>query len=210
MNLFLLFSQVVSAIKAGDYKTAACAAGRIITTVTCSTQAELLATARPKPMLADGKPDPDAEEPEPLTAVELYEACAEFSEELREACDHSESVCRMGAASNADLVPGNWDVIKAFLLDVLKLFIKRPADWQPAPFPAAPVAGVAGLPSLVETEGKPTLPPLTKPSERPKPQPVPSGTEENSSDESDEGDDEPQDEPPAPAPAPKPPAKPKK
>lgn len=204
MNLFLLFSQVISAIKSGDYKTAACAAGRIITTVTCSTQAELLATARAKPML-DGKPDPDAENPEPLTAVELYDACAEFGEELHEACGHSENVCRMGAASNAELTPGNWDAIKAFLLDVLKLFIKRPADWQPAPFPAAPVASGIATPTLAEIEGKPSLPPLSKPSERPKSEA--SGADEKTSDESGDDEDEPPAEPPAPAPVPKPPAK---
>lgn len=210
MNLFLLFSQVISAIKSGDYKTAACAAGRIITTVTCSTQAELLATARPAARGADGKPDPDAENPEPLTAVELYDACAEFGEELHEACGYSENVCRMGAASNADLVPGNWDAIKAFLLDVLKLFIKRPADWQPAPLPVPPVVEGIATPTLAEIEGKPTLPPLTKPSERPKPQPEASGTDEKPSDENDDDEGEPLAEPPAPAPAPKPPAKPKK
>lgn len=199
MNLFLLFSDVVTQIKSGEYKAAACTAGRIVTTVTCATQGELLATAH-----ASGD-----DQPTPLTPVEFYNRCAEFSDELRGACEHSEGVCRMGAASNAELAPGNWDAIKNFILDVLKLFVKKPADWTPAPLPV-PSAEVPGLPSLVEPES--TLPKLSRPSSRPASETAVDTSEGSGSESEGEGDEPPSestDDEPEPEPEPKPSSKPK-
>ena len=155
MNLFALFGQILAAIKAGDYKAAACAAGRLITTVTCSTQDELRATAL--------SAEPNAE---PVTSSELYAACVEFSEDLRGVCDGAEDVCRMGAASNAELAPGQWLTLANAILEVLKLFVKRPAGWQPVPLATAPVSSGVVTPTLEESTGQPSLPTLAKPSEK--------------------------------------------
>ncbi len=156
MNLFVLFSTILTAVKAGDYKTAACAVGKLITSVTCSTLAELRATAK---ATGDGKTDA-----EPVTPAELYNATEGFVHDLRECTDHSEHVCRQGAASDTNLAPGYWSKLGELLVIVLQMFIKQPADWSPTPLPVPPVR----VPTLEEITGKkePGLPPLVKPSER--------------------------------------------
>ena len=54
LSVLTLFSQILAAVKSGDYRAAGCAAGKLIVAVTCQTVAELCACARPKAMLADG------------------------------------------------------------------------------------------------------------------------------------------------------------
>lgn len=195
MNLFAQFANIITAIKTGDYKGAACSAGRIITTVTCATPAELLATAKPQPEIDhESGIDPNrAPYPAPnvATPVELYETCAAFTDELAGACEHSETVCRMGAASDAEVAPGNWDAIKALIIDVLRRFIKRPADWQPAPLPVPAAVGVI-TPTLDEIS---KLPNISKPSDR-KPDAVPATPEPAEPESGDEPTDgEPETEP---------------
>lgn len=200
-SIFGLFAQILEAVKVNDYRGAACGVGRLITGVTCSTQAELLANARPKLSAAEaGEGD---EEPSPASPVELYAQTESFTHELERLSHANDHVVRMGNASDAELTPGQWISLVTFVVGILKKFVKKPQDWQPAAFPAPPVS-VSNLTG--EKPAEPTLPPLVKPTPKPaEPTTVPA-----SGPDAEAAGDEPGDENPSEKPAEKPKAETKK
>lgn len=169
-SLFTLFANILAAAKVNDYKTALCNAGRLIALVTCQTVAQLLTNARPK--LAKGDGD-DAAEPAPLTPAELYNAAEHFVHELEADHHNNESIVRQGAASDDTIEPGEWAQLFAIVMKLLRKYIPRPLDWQPAPLAFAPpeepkpVAPAPSLPTVARPSDlkKADEPPADKPTD---------------------------------------------
>ncbi len=176
LNVFGLFAAIIAAVKVNDYRAAACAAGKLISAVTCATANELRALAT--------APTDGAKPAAPVTQLELYNATEQFVHDLRTECGAGEDIVCRGVASDADLAPGNWSKLAELLVLVLQMFIKRPADWAPTPLPVPPVL----VPTLEEITGKkePGLPPLVKPSDAAK---KPPSDPEDEGDEDDESGD---------------------
>jgi len=189
-SIFVLFGQIIEAVKVNDYRAAACGVGRLITGVTCATQAELLANARPK--LAAADPTDADVDPAPATPAELYSHAESFAAELESLSHKNDHVVRMGDASDAELTPGQWITLVTFVVGILRKFIKKPQDWQPTPFPAPPVSVstlVSGKPA------EPALPPMSIPGS-PKPSPKPAEVDHTAEPAGGSGKDE-DDAPPA-------------
>lgn len=183
--ILALFSSIVEAVRVGDYRGAACSVGKLITAVTCQTQAQLAATARPQ--MGDGPASP-------MTESELYEACEKFCEELEAETGRTKAICAAGAASDATLSPTDWVSLAKFALELLRKFINRPKTFVPS----RPVVAAFAAEGTVAA----ALPPMSKPSGAPAPSETGKPSDEKDDEKDDEEDDKEDDEPPAP-PAPK-------
>lgn len=187
--LLSLFTAIIEAVRSGEYRAAVCAAGKLLTSVACQPLAELAANARPH--LAGG---PQAV---PLTESELYEACVSFCDELEAETNRTSRICGAGEASDATLTPIEWIGLAKLVIDLLRRFIKKPANFVPK-LAAIPSGAPLNIEGATLTLPKMSVPPREIPAENPASEPA--------SDE--EGDEEGDGEPEAPQPPPKP--KPKK
>lgn len=120
MQELALFTKLIAAVKTGDFKPAACAAGQLVTSLTCD---KLKAQAGH----AEG------------FSAEFKAACDSHCAELEAACDRSDHLVKVGEASNAALPPGAWAKLAALVLNVIALFVKaEPTKPQPVKAEAPP------------------------------------------------------------------------
>jgi hypothetical protein len=170
LSLLALFGQVLAAIKVNDYKGAICGLGRILTAVTCGTQAELLQNARPREEIdaehfADPNRNPLPPDPLPMSAGELYAETERFCAELESHAGHNEEIVRRGDASDTELTPGQWLALAELVVNILRRFVKKPKDWKPTPIETPPV----NLSNFVGDSAAPqsSLPTMRRPADVP-------------------------------------------